>query len=286
MAATEVTEFPSLAASALRALGTGAKRPGAVRELPRTELALPRVTLDGGHVAAYARICGFAADGTVPLIYPQLLAFPLASAFMLSDACPWPALGVVHLANRITQHEPLHIGQTVRVELETGGLFAHEKGQVFELQLRVRRGADCVWEATQTLLRMGVANPSAAVYQSQLATDVPLSCQTEFFAAADMGRRYGAISGDRNPIHLAAWTARLFGFKRAIAHGMWTQARALACLLPPEPLHAACLETEFKTPLFLPGRAKLWSARFATGARFEVRDAQGVKPHLRGQLTY
>ena len=46
----------------------------------------------------------------------------------------------------------------------------------------------------------------------------------------DIGRRYGAVSGDRNPIHLYPLTARLFGFRRAIAHGMWTKARCLAAL--------------------------------------------------------
>jgi acyl dehydratase len=101
-----------------------------------------------------------------------------------------------------------------------------------------------------------------------------------------MGRRYGAVSGDRNPIHMAALSAKLFGFKRAIAHGMWTNARALSFLLPTTPVEQARLAVEFKTPLYLPGRAALWSARNGTTALFEVRDAKGQKPHLRGQLSY
>ena len=42
------------------------------------------------------------------------------------------------------------------------------------------------------------------------------------------GRAYAALSGDRNPIHLSALSAKAFGFPRAIAHGMYTAARALA----------------------------------------------------------
>jgi acyl dehydratase len=85
---------------------------------------------------------------------------------------------------------------------------------------------------------------------------------------------------------MSALSARLFGFKRAIAHGMWTKARALSCLLPPHPLENASVVVDFKTPLFLPSRASLWSARSPDGALFEVRDAKGERPHLRAQLQY
>ena len=77
-------------------------------------------------------------------------------------------------------------------------------------------------------------------------------------------------------------SAKLFGFRKAIAHGLWTTARATAPLVPNDPLAQASLDVEFKTPLFLPGQASLWSTRRAQGALFEVRNAKGDKPHLRG----
>jgi acyl dehydratase len=282
----EITETPSLAATFFRALGTGAKRPGLVKSLPRVELVLPRVELNAQQIGQYSALCGFKMGQGVPLIYPQLLTFPLVTAYICSPECPWPAMGTVHLANSIKQHKPLHPGDVVRVEMGTGSLFAHEKGQVFTLDLRIVRGDELVWSATQSLLRVGVKETSGAPYVSQIQADEPLSCQTEFSAAADIGRRYGAVSGDRNPIHMAALSAKLFGFKRAIAHGMWTNARALSCLLPTTAVERASLAVEFKTPLYLPGRASLWSARKGTTALFEVRDAKGQKPHLRGQLSY
>ena len=48
--------------------------------------------------------------------------------------------------------------------------------------------------------------------------------------ASDLGRRYAAVSGDTNPIHLSPLTSWLGGFRRPIVHGMWTHARALAAL--------------------------------------------------------
>lgn len=286
MKTLEITRAPGLATTFVRALRSSSKKPGALAALPPVTLVMPRVVVDGAHVARYRAICGFKPADGVPLIYPQMLTFPLVTHYISSPDCPWPALGTVHLANAITQHQALHAGDTVRVELQTGDLFAHEKGQVFDLNLRILRGDDLVWTATQTLLRVGVKPASGAPYAGQIELDAPLSCQAEFVAAANLGRRYGAVSGDRNPIHLTALTAKLFGFKRAIAHGMWTSARATACLLPAHALQQAELNVEFKTPLFLPGKATLWTHRAPNGALFEVRDGKGQKPHLRGQLRF
>jgi len=271
-----------------RALATSFKRPGWVASLEPVSLALPRVVLDAQHIARYAEVCGFAPSAQVPLTYPQMLTFPLVMHYMTSTACPWPAMGTVHLANAITQHAPLAAGDAVRVELQTGELLAHEKGQVFTLALRILREAsgECVWQATQTLLRMGVRTPVGRPFEAEQGPDLPLIRKSEFDAPADIGRRYAPVSGDFNPIHLWPFTAKLLGFKRAIAHGLWTQARALALLLPDGVLPQASLQTIFKRPLLLPAQATLWQAAAAPHEQlFEVRDAAGQVPHLRARLT-
>ena len=78
-----------------------------------------RVVVDAAHLARYAEVCGFAPSAQAPLTYPQMLTFPLVMAYMTSSACPWPAMGTVHLANAITQHAPLAAGDAVRVELSS-----------------------------------------------------------------------------------------------------------------------------------------------------------------------
>ena len=286
MKTIEITSNPNPVGVALGALLSSTKRPGAVKTLPKVKYARPSVVLDADHIAAYVQACGLQAAHGVPVIYPQLLTFPLAIAFFGSEHCPWPALGTVHLANRIHQHQRLQVGDDLHVEMRTGELMAHERGQAFHLEMAILRGDVLVWEATQTLLRLGVKNPSGKAFVSSLAADAPLSHQTDFAAPADTGRRYATVSGDFNPIHLTAASAKLFGFRQAIAHGLWTTARALAPLVPDQPLGQAELDVEFKTPLFLPATASLWSTRRTQGTLFEVRNAKGDKPHVRGRLRY
>lgn len=291
MKTVEIDKPASLAAMYLGALRSSRKRPGAIKALPSVTYVRPHVVLDPAHIANYSRICGFGKAHGVPVTYPQVLTFPLVMAFFCSADCPWPAMGTVHLANRIEQRQKLSPSDALRVEVCTGGLIAHEKGQIFTLEMKITREDDIVWEATQTLLRIGVKNPAGPAYSSELNTselntETPLSHQADFSAPGDIGRRYGRVSGDLNPIHLSALSAKLFGFRQAIAHGMWTKARTLAALMPREAVAQAKVAVEFKTPLYLPARASLWTTRNAQGAWFEVRNAKGDKPHLRGHLSY
>ena len=195
-------------------------------------------------------------------------------------------MGLVHLANSAKLLKRIHVGDELRIEMRTGELYQHDKGQAFTLHARALRGADVVWESTWTLLRLGVKQPRGVPFTSQLIDDTPIAHQADFYAGGGIGRSYGRVSGDINPIHLSALTAKFLGFRKAIAHGMWTKARALATLMPREAVDRAEVVVEFKTPLFLPARASLWAVRGESGSLFEVRNAKGDKPHLRGRVTY
>lgn len=246
----------------------------------------PKVILDARKVARYAKVCGFKKEQGVPMLLPHLEAFPLAMMFFGSGQFPFKAMGMVHLANRATLHKRIHVGDELRFEVQTGELFSHKKGQVMTLQARALRRGELVWDSTWTFLSTVVRNPVGPEYVSVLEDDALLSNQADFTVTLPLIRRYGKVSGDVNPIHMSNITAKLMGFRKAIAHGMWTKARALAILMPQEPVDYAEVNVEFKTPLFLPAKNVLWAHRSVSGANFEVRNAKGDRTHLRGQLKY
>ena len=91
----------------------------------------------------------------------------------------------------------------------------------------------------------------------------------------DLGRRYAAVSGDHNPIHLYPLTAKALGFKRQIAHGMWSLARCVAALENRLP-DAVTVDAAFKKPIFLPGTVAFGQdadARTASPSRSPRRTA-------------
>ena len=281
----EVKRLPNPITLNLRTVRPGT-RPVAVEALPAITYVRPKVVVDAKRVAAYARVCGFTKAHGVPMLYPHIEAFPLALMLFGNKNFPWPGMGLVHLANSARLLKRIQVGDELRYEVRTGELYTHDKGQVFTLHAKAIRAGEVVWESTWTLLRMGIRNPKGPKYVGELGDAETLSHQADFFASGGIGRAYGRVSGDINPIHMFSLTAKFMGFRKSSAHGMWTKAKALSTLMPREDVDRAEVHVEFKTPLFLPSRASLWAVRGENGATFEVRNAKGDKPHLRGRVSY
>jgi acyl dehydratase len=255
-------------------------------QLPALRLVRPAVALEPGPIWRYARVCGFIPEHGVPLTYPHLLAFPLHLLMLTDPGFPWPALGLVHLANHVRLRRPLAYKDVLRIEVEFGALLRHDKGQAFVLHTRMYRRGEAVWDGDSVYLKRGVLASGHPLEPLAPATHA-LQRIARWQLAPQLGRDYASVSGDYNPIHLTALSAKVFGFPRAIAHGMWTLARAASALQPPKPLAEATLSAEFKLPMLLPGEVSLWSASPSLIEReIEVRDMAGEKPHLRGRMQW
>ena len=250
--------------------------------LPDLTLTRHDVPVDRAHVAAYSDVCGFALKETLPVTYPHLLAFGLHMAIMTDGAFPFPAVGTVHLANTITQHRPVTADERLQVTARPDGLRPHAKGRVFDMHTTVHSGGELVWEETSTFLRVGAGDRSVGAGPLE-GLEQPDATGTSWRLAGDLGRRYAAVSGDRNPIHLYALTAKAFGFPRQIAHGMWSKARCLAALDGRLP-DAVTIEAAFKKPVLLPGTVLFGSARHDDGYTFALSRPGDGKPHLLGRF--
>lgn len=257
-----------------------------VRKDPRADpsslsLARTGVRVERDHAAAYARVCGFEARDSVPLTYPHVLAFPLHLEAMTSTQFPYPAIGTVHLENSVTGHRPLHPGESVDVALTVSTPRPHAKGVLVDFLAEVRAGEELVWESTSTYLRRGRGDESAPPGRS--LGEVP-DGTVEWQLPGDLGRRYGAVSGDRNPIHLHPVTARAFGFPRHIAHGMWSLARCVAALDNRLPDRVS-VEARFAKPILLPGTVAFGHEQTGEGQRFGLSRPRDGAPHLVGRAT-
>jgi hypothetical protein len=257
--------------------------PGGGGEIPELELELGGVRADAGEVAAYARVCGFALRDHLPPTYPHILAFPLQMAVMADGSFPFGAVGLVHVENTITQHRRIGLDEELRLTVRPTGLEPHPSGRTFSLVTEVWVGRQKAWEEVSTMLRRGGGDKSAKPSGREDPAD-GLASSGEWRLDGDLGRRYAAVSGDRNPIHMHAWTAKPLGFKRAIAHGMWTKARCLAAVESRLP-DAFRVDARFRRPIFLPARVEFLADAGGDGEiAFAVRDAKQETPHLDGRV--
>jgi hypothetical protein len=267
--------------------------PGGGKEIPEIELALPQVHASAERVAAYNRVCGFPLRDHLPPTYPHVLAFPLHMAVMAEGSFPFGAVGLVHVENQIVQHRRIGLGEELTIKVKPTKLEEHPKGRTFSLVTKVMSGRQLVWESTSTMLRRGGSPPStndgksqdvrAEIHAIGDAVDDESVRGAEWKLGGDLGRRYAAVSGDRNPIHMHAWTAKPLGFPRAIAHGMWTKARCLAALESRLP-DAFQVDVRFRKPILLPSRVEFASTSQGDEIAFAVRDAKRGTPHLDGSV--
>jgi hypothetical protein len=258
-------------------------------EVPRIEARLAKVAIERRHLAAYAEICGAAAGTTLPIAYPHVLATPLHLAMLGAEAFPVKVFGLVHVHNRIAMRQPLSAEEPAELRAWIEGHRDTERGQEFDLHTEYVVAGEPLWDETCTFLARkrppaGAARGSLSSRSADGPPDAVAVRSSSFRAPAGLGRRYGFISGDVNPIHMSDLTARAFGFQRAIAHGMWSLGR-VASDFEAEQFDGGCeLSVTFKLPIYLPAWLMLQRWPIEIGAGFALRDAQGDKPHLTGTL--
>jgi acyl dehydratase len=265
--------------------------PGGSQDVPDLELSLAGVRPDPDALAAYNRVCGFSLRDQLPPTYPHMLAFPLHMAVMADGNFPFGAIGLVHVENRIVQHRPIGLGEELRLVVRPTALEPHRSGRTFGLVTEAWIADEKAWESTSTMLRRGKPEKSAdgpktghiGPFEAH-QEEGDLTPSAEWRLGGDLGRRYAAVSGDRNPIHMHSLTAKPLGFPGAIAHGMWTKARCLAALEGRLP-DAFAAEVRFRKPIGLPGKVEFLSDAGSDEIHFAVRDAKRHTPHLDGTVT-
>lgn len=268
------------------------RKPALVREgraVPRIEAALGAYELDGGKLLGYRKVCGFAEKPWLPVTLPHVLAMPLHMEMLTHAAFPIGLMGLVHVRNSIVQYRRARVDETLDLSAVIEGHRETERGQEFELFTYLKVDDELVWEESCTFLardrsrgRGDGKNGKGERRGPEPLADAEL---TSFAAPAGVGREYALVSGDWNPIHLSALTAKAFGFPRAIAHGMWTLGRIAAELEERWPKGRTRFDVEFKQPVLLPGWVLLAHRKDGERIGFELRDDAGERLHLAGTVA-
>ena len=278
---TVLTQAPNMVALFTRAALTARGRGG---QLPDIRLARTGVDVDPAQLAGYARVCRFPLTDTLPVTFPHVLAFPLQVALMADRSFPLALPGLVHVRNQISLLRPIRADEQLDLEVWAERFAEHRSGATVDLCASVSAGGGEVWRGRSTYLARGAHAPEGAPAAD---VEVPVGALDRMAAQwrvpADAGRSYAGVSGDVNPIHLSALTAKAFGFKRAIAHGMWIKARALAALSGRLP-GALTVDAAFRKPLFLPSTVTLATEQADGGWDVAVRNAASGAEHVVGTV--
>lgn len=276
-------QWPSPLSLYAKAAGSARRKPGKDIDIPQLQVRVEGVRADAALLKAYNEVCGFPDRETLPITYPQVMAFSLPMYLMAQPQFPLPMLGIVHVRNSIRQTRPLRADEAYDVEVRMGESRRVRAGLEFDILTEYSQDGEVLYTASMTAI-FRIAGPKGGAKPKPEAPAPLFTEYRSFDVPADIGRRYAAAGKDYNPIHLTAVSAKLFGFKRAIAHGMWSLARCAALLQEagaPEPTE---LLVQFKQPLFLPGKVTMKFHRGTGGFDFALIARNADKTHLSGSL--
>lgn len=201
---------------------------------------------------------------------------------------PVSPLGVIHIRTILTQHKVLTAGQKLVYQINMKGHRATERGMEVDFVIKASlETGEVVWNCIETMLsrKPGSGGKKKPVPTTQDAT-TQYDGSVLFPVPENTGRRYASVVGDYNPHHMHKVPAMLFGFPKPIAHGQWSLEHSLAQLqlaghAPRPPFKVDC---HFKLPILMPGKCLLRWNITGSAVDFELRSADGVKPHLVGKL--
>ena len=250
------------------------------------DLEVRRVKLSPAHLQRYREVCG--VPGTaVPPAYLHVVAMPLHMQLFIARAFPVKVLGLIHLRNTIRVLGNIDVAAPLRLHVHFDTMRLTDAGQEYDFFTRYEHDGAIVWEEVSTMFARGNTAPKEGSKRPTIERSAHPQNGTDtqtLEIAENTGWQYARVSGDFNPIHLTAKTAGMFGFKQAVAHGMWSMGRCLGAAAAHLPSGKIQVDTQFKLPVYLPSQAfsRTWSVD--KGIDVAMCTPRGDRLHLAMQV--
>ena len=295
----ELHRQPAMGIIFLKALGLSLFRS---RAIPlKTGIRKPRFILKNyqpnrEQINAYKTVCAFSRDPseTIPIPFFQVPFTGLLGKCITSPFFPLNPLGLIHVFQSFDLKRPVAVTETLDLACTLSGMRKTEKGMETDFILDVLSKDALVWQGRSTfLIRNREKDPAGKSQPSHRSGRFPLKTEVRIPVPSDTGRQYAKVSGDYNPYHLFLLPAKLFGFKRAIAHGMWSLANVTSRLEQALKIRGPFrVEAYFKRPIFMPAQTILGyecetrEDKHPVKVNFELRDQRKGFPHIKGRFLY
>ena len=251
------------------------------------DLEVRKIKLSAAHLQRYRAICGVPPGSNLPPAYLHVLAMPLHMQLFVARGFPVKVLGLIHLRNTIRVIRNIGLDAPLRLTVHWDTMRLTDAGQEYDFTTRYEREGEVVWEEVSTMFARGNSAPKPGAKRPSIErSSHPESGTTTqtLTIAENTGWRYACVSGDFNPIHLTARTAAMFGFKQAVAHGMWSLGRCLGAAADQLPAERIQVDTQFKLPVYLPSEALARNWPKDDGVDIAMCTMRGDRLHLAMQV--
>lgn len=230
--------------------------------------------------------------------YVQTLSLPLQLRMMVDKAFPFSPMGMVHIANQITVDNLPEQSDSLHLRTFFGNVYFHRKGWLFEVHTLASSTTSKNAKMKATSFYLAKAKHSSSsnhfavneipewIAKANLIDTANQSVKERKKSLnfpSNIGIQYAKVSGDYNPIHLHPLCARLFGFKKAIAHGMYSKALVVSNIANQQHFYKSefQIDTLFMQAISLPTKALLTSiSTDKQSCDFQLSSASSCKERI------
>lgn len=241
------------------------------------------------HFSAYNKLINWQTrdEQIVHPNYIQTLSLSMQLDMMVQDTFPFKPLGLVHIGNQIKVRQSPRVFDQLALVTEFGEIYFHKRGWLFEVITKAfiknrpneinpnDMNAEPDVIGTSLYLARTTHNKDNFDLVSTNVSEIPAWLKANqnqlldslgqsdkiasFEFQSDVGRKYAKVSGDYNPIHLHPFTAKILGFKKAIAHGMYSKAIVISEMQNQSLIRSEQFEinTVFSQPIALPTKVDM-----------------------------
>ena len=248
----------------------------------KLQRSFSEVRLDVTAMQAFADFLD--SENKAPLSYLYCLAQRAQIAVMLDKEFSIALPGMVHLENVLEEIAPWSAEKAFEIKVNIQVEYKNEGHLIPRCQVDFYQGHSESAKLLQCLYGTQEIKKSAKKKEKQGLVFPEAIRSQQWEVAGNTGRGYAKVSGDSNPIHTHAFFAKLMGFKRPIAHGWYSVAKAVIEAETHLQKPIRYIEVAFKSPVFLPSQQDF--ALFATekGTGFSLHNSKG-KLVLYGTLS-
>lgn len=240
---------------------------------------------DSRELAEFLQLTGLRTGGSLPLLYPHVVGFPLLMVILTHPAFPMSIWRVLQIRNHLLQHRPIPVDAELEIETRVACQRVLDKGAEVDLHTTVRSCDGLLWESLNTFYYRGRFGAAGEASRLAAAPEVGESPAGEWHTVPGVGLRFAALTGDYNGIHYWDRYARLLGFPQAFHHPQLMLGQCLARLPAPDPNRPQRLDAWLKGPVFYGADVRLRAAENGSGLTFALNLAGEARPALLGRLA-
>lgn len=209
---------------------------------------------DDRQLQRYRAAFGFTSHG-LPISYMAMFCQRAELDLMLNRRFPFRIAGAIHAEQQIDHGGVGDPGRPITVSCRLQQLPPGSAGQIsVTFSSELSQDGQVIGNAfSRLVVRRGRPQPPTTAAAPEHNAAVVADWQTSLSDSL----AYARLSGDWNPIHLHPLTARLFGLRRPIVHGMATLARTAAALERHHGQPLRSISARFRRPLPIGAAAAL-----------------------------